>query len=120
MKEPKNDFGRELRRLRCEGTIKYSQAQLASLTGLSACYISQLETGEKEPTVRVIRKLAPHLGVKPNHFLQIIGMAEMDFVGTLSYNLDQVKRQMPDLPEDQLEEIANYLTYLDFKSSVLE
>lgn len=120
MNNPQNDFGRELRRLRLKGTIKYSQAELAELTGVSACYISKLETGDKEPTVRVIRKLSPHLGVKPNHFLKIIGMVEMDFASTLADNRDQVKRQMPDLPEDQLEEIANFLTYLDFKSLVIE
>lgn len=120
MKEPRNDFGRELRRLRLEGTIKYSQTGLAKLTGIAACYISQLETGYKEPTVRVIRKLSPHLGVKANHLLQLIGIVEMDFASTLAYNLDQVKCQMPDLPKDQLEEIANYLTYLDFKSSIVE
>ncbi|GAI77532.1 unnamed protein product [marine sediment metagenome] len=119
MKEPQKDFGRELRRLRLEGTTKYSQVELSELTGVSACYISKLETGDKEPTVRVIRKLSPYLGVKPNHFLQIIGMVEMDFAGMLAHNLDQVKSQMPDLPKDQLEEIANYLTYLDFKVAVL-
>jgi transcriptional regulator with XRE-family HTH domain len=120
MREPENNFGRELRRLRREGTVKYSQAELARLTDFTAGYISQLETGFKKPTVRAIRKLSPHLGVKSNHFLQLIGMAEMDFAATYTDNLDQVKRQMPDLPKDQLEEIANYLTYLDFKSSVLE
>ena len=120
MKEPKKEFGRELRKLRLEGIPKYSQTELAKLTGISASYISQLETGEKDPTVRVIRKLSTHLRVRPNHFLKIIGMVEMDFASTLAYNLDQAKRQMPDLPVDQLEEIANYLTYLDFKATVLE
>ncbi|MGD1118059.1 MAG: helix-turn-helix transcriptional regulator [Dehalococcoidales bacterium] len=120
MKEPVNNFGRELRRLRREGTIKYSLAKLASLSGVSACYISKLETGDRKPTVSVIRKLSSHLGKKPNHLLQILGMTEMDFAATFANNLNQVKQQMSDLPEDQIEEIADYLTYLEFKASIHE
>jgi transcriptional regulator with XRE-family HTH domain len=120
MKEPKTDFGQELRKLRLEGKIRYTQAQLASLAGVRASYISQLEIGKKKPTPRVIRKLSPHLGVTTNHLLSKLGMVEMDLAGTFASNRDQVRHKMPDLPEDQLEEIANYLTYLDFKSLVLE
>lgn len=120
MKKPINNFGQELRRLRHEGTKRCSQMVLAKLTGLSVSYISQLETGFKKPTVPVIRKISPHLGVKSNHFFKLIGMVEMDFDAIFADNLNQIKSQMPNLPKDQLEEIANYLTYLDFKSSVLE
>lgn len=120
MKEPNTEFGKELRRLRLEGTIKYTQSTLANLAGIKASYISQMETGKKKPTPRVIRKLSAHLGVKPNHLLVKIGSIEMDLAGTLSGNLNQVKSKIPELSEEQLEELANYLTYLDFKASVLD
>lgn len=118
MREPRNDFGRELRKLRRE-EVRYSQARLAELAGVTASYISQLETGAKIPTPRVIRSLSPHLEVTPNHLLSKIGMVEMDLASTLASNRDQVSSSMPDLPEEQLEELANYLTYLDFKASAL-
>jgi len=120
MKEPKTEFGRELRRLRLEGKIRYSQRELATLVGVKASYISQLETQEKIPRPPVIRRLSTHLGVTPNHLFSKCGIVEMDLAATFANNRDQVSRKMPDLPEDQLEEIANYLTYLDFKSLVLE
>lgn len=120
MKEPKTEFGRELRKLRLEGKIRYSQSELAKLVGVKAGYISQLETQEKIPRPPVIRRLSTHLGVTPNHLLSKLGMVEMDLAGTLANNRDQVSRKMPHLPEEQLEELANYLTYLDFKASALE
>jgi len=119
MKEPKTEFGWELRKLRLEGKIRYSQSQLAKLAGITASYISQLETQEKIPKPRVIRRLSAHLGVTPNHLFSKCGMVEMDLASTLANNRDQVSRKMPDLSQEQLEELANYLTYLDFKASTL-
>ena len=120
MNEPTNDFGRELRRLRREREFKYTQVQLAALAGITASYVSQLETGDKDPTVSVIHKLSPHLGVPSNHLLRIIGMVEMDLAGTFANNRVQVKYKIPGLTEQQVEELADYLTYLEFKASVLK
>lgn len=120
MKKPTSEFGQELKRLRREGTIKYSQAGLANLAGVKASYISQLETGKKNPTTRVIHKLSRHLGVTPNHLLAKVGMVEMDLASTFTSNQNQVRDKMPDLTQQQLEELANYLTYLDFKAVALE
>ncbi len=118
MREPGNEFGRELRRLRREQGL--SQARLAELAGVTASYLSQLETGERNPTPMVIRRLSPHLNVSPNHLLGRIGMVEMDLAGTLAGNRAYVGRVAPDLPEDQVEEMANYLTYLEFKEEALK
>jgi len=117
---PDTEFRRELKRLRCEGSIKYTQAELADLAGISAAYISQLETGERKPTPQVIRSISHHLGVSPNHLLKTIGMVEMDIARTFTNNRDKVKDKIPNLSTDQIEEIANYLTYLEFKISVLK
>lgn len=40
-----------------------SQAQLAKKLGVTQGYISQIETGEKEPTLRLLRQIAAVLGV---------------------------------------------------------
>ena len=92
MKETGNEFGRELRRLRLEGRIKYSQTKLAELAEVISSYISQLETGKKVPTPRVIHKLSGHLGVTTNHLLGKIGMVEMDLASTFASNHDQLRK----------------------------
>ena len=117
MREPRNEFGRELRRLRRAQSL--SQARLAELAGVTASYLSQLETGERNPTPTVIRRLSPHLEVSPNHLLGMIGMVEMDLAGTLAGNREYVGRVAPDLSGEQVEEMANYLTYLEFKDEAL-
>lgn len=118
MREPRNEFGRELRKLR-RGR-GFSQARLAELAGVTASYLSQLETGERHPTPGVIRRLSPHLEVSPNYLLARIGMVEMDLAGTLAGNREYVGRLAPGLTREQAEEMANYLTYLDFKQEALK
>lgn len=51
-----------LRRLRVERG--WSQRRLAR-AGYTAAYISRLESGERQPSVHVIRRLATELGVDP-------------------------------------------------------
>ena len=46
-----------------------SQAQLAKKLGVSQGYISQIETGEKEPTLRLLRQMATELGVSITQLL---------------------------------------------------
>ena len=119
MKEPVSEFGRELRRLRHLPQNKYSQRDLAVLANVQTSYISELETGKRKPTIRTIRKLSPHLGVSANKLLKTIGLAEMDLAGTFAENRRRIHQDMPQLTEMQSEEIASYLTFLDFKSNVL-
>ncbi len=118
MREPGNEFGRELRRLRRGQEL--SQARLAEFAGVTASYLSQLETGERNPTPMVIRRLSPYLNVSPNHLLGRIGMVEMDLAGSLAGNRAYVGQVAPDLTVDQVEEMANYLTYLEFKEEALK
>ena len=118
MREPQTDFGKELRRLRLEAG--YSQTKLSELAGITSGYISQLETGDKHPTLQIIRILSQQLDVKPNHLFIKIGMMEMNLGSSLVNNRDRLNNEMPNLPQDQLEELAIYLTYLEFKASTLE
>ena len=46
-----------------------SQRQLATLAELSDTYMSQLERGMHEPSVRVLRALAESLGLDPMHLI---------------------------------------------------
>ncbi|HKA03448.1 MAG TPA: helix-turn-helix domain-containing protein [Acidimicrobiales bacterium] len=46
-----------------------SQRQLAKLSDLSDTYMSQLERGLHEPSLRVLRAIAENLGVKPSQLI---------------------------------------------------
>lgn len=58
-REPWHTFGKTLRTLRTERAL--SQASLAELTGLDQTYISLLERGERQPTLRTLYKLSAAL-----------------------------------------------------------
>jgi transcriptional regulator with XRE-family HTH domain len=46
-----------------------SQRELARLSDLSDTYMSQLERGLHEPSIRVLRALAASLGIHPNQLI---------------------------------------------------
>jgi transcriptional regulator with XRE-family HTH domain len=46
-----------------------SQRELARLADLSDTYMSQLERGLHEPSIRVLRSLAKSLGIEPNELI---------------------------------------------------
>ena len=46
-----------------------SQRQLADMADLSDTYMSQLERGLHEPSIRVLRQLAEGLGVRPEQLI---------------------------------------------------
>ena len=46
-----------------------SQRELARLSDLSDTYMSQLERGLHEPSIRVLRALADSLGIQPNQLI---------------------------------------------------
>jgi putative transcriptional regulator len=53
--------------------LRLSQADLGEKVGLSANSISSLETGQVDPRVEVIRRIARALGVK---FMYLVGEEE--------------------------------------------
>jgi transcriptional regulator with XRE-family HTH domain len=61
--------GRNLRELRL--SRKLTQEDLEGLTGLKRSYISDLERGERNPSVRAIERLAIALEAKPEQFFAI-------------------------------------------------
>jgi transcriptional regulator with XRE-family HTH domain len=60
-------FGQILRRLR--GEKKISQEKLALMTGLDRTYISLLERGMRQPTLRTMLLLSRALGVSPGQLI---------------------------------------------------
>jgi transcriptional regulator with XRE-family HTH domain len=56
--------GQRLRRLRLERGL--SQRELSG-PGVSYAYISRIEAGERQPSVKALRKLAEKLGVSPDY-----------------------------------------------------
>jgi transcriptional regulator with XRE-family HTH domain len=116
MAENQNTFGQELRTIR-KG-LKLQQVKLAKLAVISAAYISQLETGEKKPTDRVITKLCRALDIPENRLLIKIGKMKMDLAATLSTRRQEIPKMLTSLSDDQLDELLTYLAYIKVKASI--
>ncbi len=87
-------FIRSQRRL-----AELSQRELAKLTKLSDPYVSQLERGLHEPSIRVLRALANALNVPAETLLSYVGLDD----GDDSSKIDTAAaiRQDPDLTDAQ-------------------
>lgn len=63
-------FGKVLRKLRTEAEL--TQEQLGLEADLQRNYISELELGQKQPSVTTLFKLTNALGVKPAKFVTLM------------------------------------------------
>lgn len=61
------EFGTGVRQLRKRR--KLTQADVANRVGITATYLSQIETGQRNPTLAVVVGLARALGVKPSQLV---------------------------------------------------
>lgn len=61
-----------------------SQRELAKLADLSDTYMSQLERGMHEPSIRVLRAVANSLGIKANQLIMYAAGLPLDDDGTIS------------------------------------
>ena len=111
-------FGEYLRTLRKDA--RYTQIQLANLASISAAYVSQLETGKKKPTDRVITKLSGPLGIPENRLFIKIGKLKMDFAATLTIDRKEASEILYSLPDDRWEELLTYLAYMQIKASIID
>ncbi|MDR2715444.1 MAG: helix-turn-helix domain-containing protein, partial [Coriobacteriaceae bacterium] len=66
----KTTLGRVLRLLRNAEGI--SAAELATRLGWSPSYISAIETGKKEPTLRILNDYGQYFGISPATLLYIL------------------------------------------------
>ncbi len=48
-----------------------SERQLSKITGISQGYISEIESGKKSPTIRMLYKIANALGICPHCLLPV-------------------------------------------------
>ena len=72
-----NNFGTTLRKLRIERGL--SQEALASrLDMVSNGYISRLESGQKNPTLEMVFKLAEALGIKAWELIKLVEEKEQN------------------------------------------
>ena len=117
MIEKENRFGQEIRRLRKEA--RYTQGKLAKLARISASYISQLETGEKYPTDRVIGKLSGALDIPENRLFAKIGKLKMDLAATLATDREEIPEILASFSDKEWEELVAYAAYIKVKASFL-
>jgi transcriptional regulator with XRE-family HTH domain len=97
-------IAQRLRRLRLERGM--SQRELAE-PGVSYAYISRIEAGQRQPSVKALRKLAAKLGV-PSDFLES-GEQPIDN----RYVLTEVRRAIQALEREQASEAQRRLGELE-------
>jgi transcriptional regulator with XRE-family HTH domain len=115
MHQPRNPqpdaFGTYLREQRRLADL--SLRELASVTDLSNAYISQLERGLHQPSVRVLRSLASALNVSATTMLAHAGLTVKDESMETTPNTEAPIRADPRLSEDRkLALLAVYRTYV--------
>ena len=77
------ELGRFLEHRRRE--LGLSRRDLADRSGLSYPYVSQLETGDREPALKAMRALAPVLDVRPEELAALVAGGDWATTGTSSY-----------------------------------
>lgn len=69
-------FGATLRLIRTDAGL--TQEQLGNASGLRRTYVGEIETGERNPTVVTIWKLASALRVSPRSFFPHVEPSDVD------------------------------------------
>ena len=77
------ELGRFLEHRRRE--LGLSRRDLAEQSDLSYPYVSQLETGDREPSLKTMRALAPVLDVRPEELAALVAGGDWATTGTSSY-----------------------------------
>ncbi len=116
MTEKQDLFGQELRKLRKKAN--YTQDQLAKLAGISAAYVSQLETSNKKPTDGVITKLSRALEIPENHLLMKVDKIKMDFASTFAFTKEAASDLIAKLSDKEWDDLQSYLAFLQVKSAI--
>lgn len=95
--------------------MELSQRELAKLTELSDPYVSQLERGLHEPSVRVVKNLAGALNVRAETLLAYAGL--LDPEGAKSSVVEAIQAD-PHLTDDQKTTLLS--VYQNFRGPVDE
>lgn len=104
------DFIRQQRRL-----ADLSLRELAALTSVSNAYLSQLERGLHQPSLKVVQAIAEALGVPAASLLAQAGLLPDPAPGAPAATEEAIRadRQLTDAEKDAL--VAVYRSYLDRK-----
>lgn len=80
-------MGRELGRFleHRRGELGLTRRELADRSGLSYPYVSQLETGDREPALKAMRALAPVLEVRTEELASLVAGGDWATTGASSY-----------------------------------
>lgn len=104
-------FGRYLKAQRTVSDL--SLRELARLTNLSNAYLSQLERGLHEPSLRVMRQLAEALGIPLETLLEQTGWRASADAGKAASGTEAAIRADPLLSDGQKEALlAVYASYV--------
>jgi transcriptional regulator with XRE-family HTH domain len=75
-----NDIGYIVKQLRVKADI--SRDQLGAASGVSTSHITRIENGQRFPSAKVLRKIAPHLHIGEVELLSLAG-----YVSVEQYNM---------------------------------
>jgi len=103
--ETRESLGERLKRLRLERG--FSQRELAS-PGVSYAYISRIEAGARQPSVKALRKLAQKLGVSTD-YLETGSEVRADELRELRLSEAELKLRVEQDPAASAEEFAALL-----------
>ena len=96
--------------------LELSQRELAKLTKVSDPYVSQLERGLHEPSVRVLKSLADALNVRAETLLEYAGLLDPD--AAPSTGVIEAIQADPHLTTDQKQTLMS--VYRNFRGPVDE
>jgi len=90
-----------------------SLRQLSDLAQVSNAYLSQIERGLHEPSLRVIMSVAEALGVSPEVLLERAGMIDEDGDSSRPMSTEDTIRSDPKLTDDEkLALVSVYRSYI--------
>lgn len=87
-----------------------TQQDLAEIAGVSNSAVSAWESGQKEPRMGAIEKMANHFGIKKSNIIEENGM-EITDLGQLDLALFQGQG----FTKDEMKEILEYAEYIKSK-----
>ena len=114
-KERTTEFGIRLASLRERQGINVSE--LADRAGVSPSYVSLLETGQRPPNDRIIRRISGALDVLPIVLYEAAGLIPMALAESLR-PADAKVRFEEDLTEAERQELLDYLSFLRYRAAV--
>ena len=82
------DIGSIVRQLRIRANI--SRVQLGTASGVSTSHLARIENGQRLPSAKVLRKIAPHLRIGEIELLAIAGYVSIEQYSILG-NQDSTK-----------------------------